>query len=127
MQISFILLLIVSIFITIFALQNGETVTIDLFFLKRQMSQALVILGSVGLGAIVTLVLSTFGKIKRIRTIKALNKKIKILEDEKASFETKTETLTKENEELQKINSDLKVEVTELETAPIEESQEKVD
>jgi predicted nucleic acid-binding Zn-ribbon protein len=91
------------------------------------MSQALVILGSVGLGAIVTLVLSTFGKIKRIRTIKALNKKIKILEDEKASFETKTETLTKENEELQKINSDLKVEVTELETAPIEESQEKVD
>ncbi|HAE43441.1 MAG TPA: hypothetical protein DCG34_11095, partial [Clostridiales bacterium] len=113
MQLNFILLLIVSIFIAIFAIQNGETVSIDLFFMKREMSQALVILASVGLGALVTGVLSTFGKVKRLRENKALSKKLKTVEAEKNTVTTKLETTAAENVELQKINSDLK---SELET-----------
>lgn len=113
MQLNFILLLIVSIFIAIFAIQNGETVSIDLFFMKREMSQALVILASVGLGALVTGVLSTFGKVKRLRENKALSKKLKAVEAEKNTVTTKLETTAAENVELQKINSDLK---SELET-----------
>lgn len=116
MQANFIVLLIVSIFIAIFAIQNGETVTIDLFFIKREMSQALVILASVGLGAIVTGVLSTFGKLKKMRDIKALNKKIKILEEENTSIKNKSDNIEKENNELLKINSDLKTEISTTET-----------
>ncbi|MDP3386897.1 MAG: LapA family protein [Eubacteriales bacterium] len=111
MQLNFILLLIVSIFIAIFAIQNGETVSIDLFFMKREMSQALVILASVGLGALVTGVLSTFGKVKKIRENKTLSKKLKAIETEKNTATTKLETTTAENAELQKINSDLKSEL----------------
>lgn len=111
MQLNFILLLIVSIFIAIFAIQNGETVSIDLFFMKREMSQALVILASVGLGALVTGVLSTFGKVKKIRENKGLSKKIKALEAEHHTVSTKLETAVAENEELKKITTDLKSEL----------------
>lgn len=111
MQLNFILLLIVSIFIAIFAIQNGETVSIDLFFMKREMSQALVILASVGLGALVTGVLSTFGKVKKIRENKGLSKKIKTLEAEHKTVSTKLETTVAENEELKKITTDLKSEL----------------
>jgi uncharacterized integral membrane protein len=126
MQVNFILLLIVSIFIAIFAIQNGDTVTIDLFFFQGEMSQALVILASVGLGALVTVALSTFGKIKRLRSIKSLNKQIKTLEGEKTTISTKSENLEKENVDLQQINSDLKTElgtseekIKELSTRPV--------
>lgn len=78
------------------------------------MSQALVILASVGLGALVTVALSTFGKIKRLRNIKALNKQIKVLTEENTTLSTKNENLGKENTDLQQINSDLK---SELETS----------
>jgi uncharacterized integral membrane protein len=111
MQLNFILLLIVSIFIAIFAIQNGETVSIDLFFMKREMSQALVILASVGLGALVTGVLSTFGKVKKIRENKGLSKKLKALEAEHQTVSTKLETAIAENEELKKITTDLKSEL----------------
>lgn len=111
MQVNFILLLIVSIFIAIFAIQNGDTVTIDLFFFQGEMSQALVILASVGLGALVTVALSTFGKIKRIRNIKLLNKRIKVLEVENTTIKEKSENIEKENTGLQQINSDLKSEL----------------
>ncbi|HBH12676.1 MAG: Uncharacterized protein XD91_0781 [Clostridiales bacterium 38_11] len=112
MQLNFILLLIVSIFIAIFAIQNGETVSIDLFFMKREMSQALVILASVGLGALVTGVLSTFGKVKKMRENKSLSKKVKALEADMNTTSNKLATTTAENEELQKINSDLKSELS---------------
>jgi uncharacterized integral membrane protein len=126
MQVNFILLLIVSIFIAIFAIQNGDTVTIDLFFFQGEMSQALVILASVGLGALVTVALSTFGKIKRLRNIKSLNKQIKALEGEKTTLVTQSENLEKENVDLLQINSDLKSElgtseekIKELSTRPV--------
>jgi uncharacterized integral membrane protein len=126
MQVNFILLLIVSIFIAIFAIQNGDTVTIDLFFFQGEMSQALVILASVGLGALVTVALSTFGKIKRLRNIKSLNKQIKALEGEKTTLVTQSENLEKENIDLLQINSDLKSElgtseekIKELSTRPV--------
>jgi uncharacterized integral membrane protein len=111
MQVSFILLLIVSIFIAIFAIQNGETVSIDLFFLKTEMSQALVILASVGLGALVAVVLSTFGKVKRLREIKSLNKRVKVLEDEQNRLKTQLDQTSEENTSLQSINADLKLEL----------------
>ncbi len=135
MQLNFILLLIVSIFIAIFAIQNGETVSIDLFFMKREMSQALVILASVGLGALVTGVLSTFGKVKKIRENKALSKKLKSYETDMNTTSTKLASTTAENEELQKINSDLKRELdntenqlkelkSQIKVVPVEQKQE---
>lgn len=112
MQINFIIILVVSIFIAIFAIQNGETVTIDLFFLRQEMSQALVILASVGLGALVTLVLSTFSKIKKAREIKGLNKRLRILEEHNEKVQLELNELTNENASLQQINIDIKGELT---------------
>ncbi|MBN2286203.1 MAG: LapA family protein [Tissierellales bacterium] len=114
MQINFILLLIVSILISIFAIQNGDTVSIDLFFFKQEMSQALVILASVGLGALTAVILSAFGKIKRFRTIKSLNKKIKLLESEATTQTVKLEQLLAEKEGLAKDVEELLKENQEL-------------
>jgi uncharacterized integral membrane protein len=114
MQINFILLLIVSILISIFAIQNGDTVSIDLFFFKQEMSQALVILASVGLGALTAVILSAFGKIKRLRTIKSLNKKIKLLESEATTQTVKLEQLLAEKEGLAKDVEELLKENQEL-------------
>lgn len=97
MQSGFIFSLIFAVFIGLFALKNGGPVTIDLFFTEIVLSQALVIIFSALLGAIVIYFLNFFKILhfkKEIKTlnkkqesidedIKVLNNKIIILEEEK--------------------------------------------
>src|SRR6056297_3453783 len=111
MQLSFIIVLIISIFISIFAIQNGGEVTIDLFFARYSVSQALVILISVGSGALIAGILGAFKRIKKSKEIRDLNKKIKALEDESAVLKEKLKNEENENAELEKINVDLKEEI----------------
>jgi uncharacterized integral membrane protein len=111
MQLSFIIVLIISIFISIFAIQNGGEVTIDLFFARYSVSQALVILISVGSGALIAGILGAFKRIKKSKEIRDLNKKIKSLEDEAVVLKEKLKNEENENEELEKINVDLKEEI----------------
>ena len=70
MQLSFIIVLIISIFISIFAIQNGGKVTIDLFFARYSVSQALVILISVGSGALIAGILGAFKRLKKSKEIR---------------------------------------------------------
>ena len=97
MQSGFIFSLIFAVFIGLFALRNGGPVSIDLFFTEIRMSQALVIIFSALLGAIVIYFLNFFKILhfkKEIKTLnkenesidfdmQALNNKIIVLEEEK--------------------------------------------
>ncbi|MDW7668574.1 MAG: lipopolysaccharide assembly protein LapA domain-containing protein, partial [Bacillota bacterium] len=111
MQLSFIIVLIISIFISIFAIQNGGNVTIDLFFAKYSVSQALVILISVGSGALIAGILGAFKRIKKSKEIRDLTKKVKSLEDESAMLKEKLKDEENDKAELEKINVDLKEEI----------------
>lgn len=115
MQLGFIVVLVISIFIAIFAIQNGDAVTVDLFFASYRVSQALVILISVGLGAIVAGGLGAVRQLKKIRNIKDLNKKIKFIEEEKETIEENVRKLVGENKKLETLNVDLKSEMQKLE------------
>ncbi len=111
MQLSFIIVLIISIFISIFAIQNGGNVTIDLFFAKYSVSQALVILISVGSGALIAGILGAFKRLKKSKEIRDLTKKVKSLEDESAMLKEKLKDEENDKAELEKINVDLKEEI----------------
>ena len=75
MQSGFIFSLIFAVFIGLFALRNGGPVTIDLFFTEIELSQALVIIFSALLGAIVIYFLNFFKILHFKREIKSINKK----------------------------------------------------
>jgi len=67
-----ILALILALTTAAFALQNTEAVTIRLLFWEYQTSLVLVILGSAGIGMILTLLASLGGRLTRSRAIRSL-------------------------------------------------------
>lgn len=82
MQIGFILSLIFAIIVALFAVLNSEPVSIRLFWQKYEFSQAIVILGSAALGAVIVLILGIFGNIRTKLKIHDLNNQIKGLTSE---------------------------------------------
>jgi len=105
MQIWFVISLIFSAIITLFAVLNPEVVTIKLFWVNYELSQSLVILMSAAFGAIITIFLGIFSKIKSRLKIRELsselasaNQKIELLSDNlkiyemKSNLEQKTES-----------------------------------
>jgi uncharacterized integral membrane protein len=81
MQFSFILSLIFAILVAAFALLNSSTTIINLIFTKVETSQALVILFSAALGALIVYLLNIFRQIKSSMKIKELEKENKRLGD----------------------------------------------
>lgn len=67
-----ILTLILALVTAAFALQNTGVATIKFLFWEYQTSLVLVILGSAGLGAVLTFLASLGGRWKRIRTRRSL-------------------------------------------------------
>ena len=65
MQIGFIVILIMAIFVTIFAIQNGDFVAVDLFFARYQMPLAVIMLICLVLGAVMILILGTTRQFKK--------------------------------------------------------------
>ncbi len=82
MQILFVISLLFAILVSIFAVMNSDTVTIRLLWREYPFSQAIVILGSASVGAIIVALLGTFNKIKSSFKIRELNNKVKSLEKE---------------------------------------------
>ncbi len=82
MQFGFILALIISLLISIFAIQNGDLVTIDLFFGRYEVSQAIIILVSVFIGAIIAAILGSVKQFKNFTVTKDLKNKVKLFETE---------------------------------------------
>ena len=107
MQFGFIFALIISILIAIFAIQNGSVVTIDLFFASFQVSQAIVILVSTVVGAIIAAILGSIRQFKNFSTTKELKNKIKLIESENvdmhkcvSSYENDIQLLADERDQL---------------------------
>ncbi|NLJ58868.1 MAG: DUF1049 domain-containing protein [Tissierellia bacterium] len=129
MQIGFIVILIIAIFVAIFAIQNGTPVPLDLFFVRYEMPLAVIIMVCIILGAVIVLVLGTTRQFKKRSEYKELKNKIKNFEEEKAKVSEKIQvvetekskaeeslkTLKSENEELKNNNSRLNTMVAELE------------
>lgn len=86
MQSTFIVALVFAVLVAVFAILNGEVVTINLLFQKFQISQALVILIAAILGAISVYMMNLVNKVKTSLKIKDLNKKLKQSEMEIAAM-----------------------------------------
>ncbi|HZK53167.1 MAG TPA: LapA family protein [Desulfosporosinus sp.] len=81
MQFWFILSLLFSILVAVFAVLNSNVVPIKLYWIDYQLSQSLVILISAILGAMVAIFLGIFSKIKSTLKIRELNLAVKNLEE----------------------------------------------
>jgi len=86
MQSTFIVALIFAVLVAIFALLNGDVVTINLLFKKFEISQALVILIAAILGAISVYMMNLVNKVKSSLKMKDLTKKLKQSEMEIAAL-----------------------------------------
>ena len=73
MQIWFIVSLLFSVIVAIFAVLNSSIISINLVFQSFEMSQSIVILVSAALGAIIVLFLGLFSKIKSSLRIRELS------------------------------------------------------
>ena len=93
MQWKFVISLILSIFVAIFAIQNSEPVPVNFFVSEMLISQALVILLSAVLGAIIAFSLGLVKQFNMSKNLKGRNKRISELEVENSSLKLEVETL----------------------------------
>jgi len=80
MQIRLIAALLIALLAVIFALLNSTPVTVNLFFTQFPGSLALILLGAVFVGAVLSLLLSAPGTVRRRRSRSEEQKRIKELE-----------------------------------------------
>lgn len=101
MQFVFILVLIICIIVSLFAIQNGYPVDIDLFFVQfHQVSQSIVILLSAAFGAIVALLFGISRTLKGKSDIRKMKKELKGIETEMTTLKNEVESKDKEIERL---------------------------
>ena len=111
MQFGFILGLIFTIIVSIFAVQNSGQVLIDFFFAKYYVSQAIVIIVCMAVGALVSALLGSFGQIKNRKTIKQLKTSTKGFESESADLSNKLATYENKLKDIEAENDSLKEEL----------------
>ena len=114
MQIGFIVILIIAIFVAIFAIQNGTPVPVDLFFARYEMPLAVIMMICLILGAVILLILGTTRQFKKRSEQKELKNKIKIFETEKAQNDINIKALESDKQNLMKTNEELSAKITEL-------------
>lgn len=123
MQFTFIFSLIFAILIALFAIVNSDAVTVNVLFTKIKTSQAVVILFSAALGAIIVYMMDLVKKLKNSLKVKDLEKRIKGLEQELEKTGNELENFKNENVSLMDENVSLN---EELEKANSKINEEKV-
>jgi putative membrane protein len=91
MEWRFIVALIGAVVVAIFAIQNATGVEVSIFLWKCTMSQALIILISAGLGAVISLFLGLFRFIKTSLKLKKAMRTIALLEQENTDLKKQIE------------------------------------
>lgn len=91
LQITYIFLMIFAVIIALFAAFNGGNVEINFLFAQIQLPQAVVIVGSAAIGAIIGYSVDILKRIKSRMRIKELEKQNKALELKLESFTIKEE------------------------------------
>ncbi|MDF2949079.1 MAG: Lipopolysaccharide assembly protein domain [Sedimentibacter sp.] len=115
MQIGFIVILIIAIFVAIFAIQNGALVAVDLFFFKISTPLAVVMMTCIIVGAILVLILGTTRQFKKRSESKEMKNKLKTLENDKVLADNNVKALETEIQSLKDSNSSLTAKISELE------------
>lgn len=115
MQIGFIVILIIAIFVAIFAIQNGTPVDVDLFFATFRTPLAVVIMFCIIIGSIIVLILGTTRQFKKRSESKEIKNKMKTLESDKILADNNMKAMETEIQSLKGSNSSLSEKVTELE------------
>lgn len=93
---KFVLVLIFAVIVAVFAIQNAEVVDIQFLNMEWPVSQALVILFSAMLGALIVLMLSIIRWVKYSSKVKSSTKTIAALEDENKKLKLVIETNKKQ-------------------------------
>ncbi len=93
MQLGFIIALLFSIIIAIFAILNNEVVTINYLFGEAPVSLVIVILASAFLGALVVGIFSLVGRVKYGFKFRDLEGKLRKMEEELNRMKKKEEEL----------------------------------
>jgi len=114
MQLGFILVLIISVIVAIFAIQNGALVIVDLFFFQLKTPLAVVMMVCLIIGAIIALTLGAFRQVKKVSESKELKNKIKVFENEKIQHENAVKMMETEIKTLKNNNNALSLKVSEL-------------
>ncbi|MEL7647125.1 MAG: LapA family protein [Sedimentibacter sp.] len=115
MQIGFILILVIAIFVAIFAIQNGTPVPVDLFLARYEMPLALIMMACLIIGAVMVLILGTSRQFKKRAENKEIKNKLKTFENDKLQFENSIKAMETEIQTLKDNNASLIAKSTELE------------
>jgi len=115
MQVSFIVILIIAIFVAIFAIQNGAPVDVDLFFATFRTPLAVVIMTCIIIGAVIVLILGTTRQFKKRSESKDMKNKLKILENDKVLADNNIKSMETEINSLKDSNNSLTEKVSQLE------------
>ncbi|MFA5576423.1 MAG: LapA family protein [Tissierellaceae bacterium] len=97
LELKFIISLLFAVVVAIFAIQNAASVEINFLFAKFTISQAVVILGSTILGALITVLIGIVKQIKQGSTIKQLRREKEDLEKENLSLVERIDELLNQN------------------------------
>lgn len=106
MEKGFIIALVFALIVGVFALANGEQVAIDFVFTEVMMNQAMVIIISTLLGAIIVFTISYIKNFKLKQEIKSLRKQIDQLKKEQSLIKklgNKENAIEEEKEDKNKI------------------------
>jgi uncharacterized integral membrane protein len=94
MEFKFVFSLIFAVLVSIFAIQNADSVEVKFFFSKFYISQAVVILVSAVIGAIIAFLLGLIKQIRQNIKVKQLTKEINILKVQNEELEVRLEQLS---------------------------------
>lgn len=92
MQFYFILSLIASILVVIFAVTNAAAVPVKIFFVEYKLSLALIIFMSTALGALIATMFGLVKQFKLSRQLKKLHNENEALVEENSKLKTETES-----------------------------------
>jgi len=98
MQLIVIISMLFALLIAIFAIQNASVITINFLWYEKNMSQALVILGSTLVGILIMLPFDLIRRIKTSIKINELNNRIRKLNEELEQIKHSKESLDKKDE-----------------------------
>ena len=102
LEIKFVLSLIFAILVAIFAIQNAVAVEINFLFARFTISQALIILISAIVGAIVVLLISLMNQISQRKKNKELKKEVHRLNEEIEAMQNPKDDLNQDSQLLNK-------------------------
>ncbi len=123
MQRNVILILLFSILVAVFSIQNAHSVSVTFFTSSFEVSLIVVILGAIALGAVIMGLVSSIKQLKLKRQIRTVKREKDELEQQNRELEEKIALLEREKEEV----AEEKIEESLEQKRTIKQDEEKND